>query len=86
MPSTLPKLYYKNILDGLCLLAFTQREQKAVDLRRQMSLMHYVWCFYEGKCENPRDKVYGLMGMVRKEDGVVVDYRKSVMEVYLDFV
>ncbi|CAN9128288.1 unnamed protein product [Alternaria alternata] len=75
---------FRNI--PLFLLAFTQREQKAVDLRRQMSLMHYVWCFYEGKCENPRDKVYGLMGMVRKEDGVVVDYRKSVMEVYLDFV
>jgi hypothetical protein len=73
---------FRNI--PLFLLAFTQREQKAVDLRRQMSLMNYVWCFYEGICENPRDKVYGLIGIVREEDRVVVDYEKSILEVYLD--
>jgi hypothetical protein len=70
----------------LRLLVFTHREQEVVDMREQMSLRGYVWCYSRGKCENPRDKVYGLLGMVREEDRVVVDYEKSVLEVYLDFV
>jgi hypothetical protein len=41
--------------------------------------------FYASKlCENPRDKVYGLLGMVSKksQENIVVDYRLSVREVY----
>jgi hypothetical protein len=37
-------------------------------------------------CENPRDKVYGLLRLVRAEEQVPVDYRKSVLVVYLDTV
>jgi len=37
-------------------------------------------------CENPRDKVYGLLGLVRAEEQVPVDYRKSVLMVFLDTV
>lgn len=41
--------------------------------------------FYASKlCEDPRDKVYGLLGMVsrRSQKNIVVDYRLSVREVY----
>jgi hypothetical protein len=41
--------------------------------------------FYASKlCEDPRDKVYGLLGMVsgKSQENIVVDYRLSVREVY----
>jgi hypothetical protein len=68
------------------LVVFTHREQGIMDLREEMSLRSYVQCYSRGICENPRDKVYGLLGLVRKEDRVVVDYEKSALEVYLDFL
>ncbi|OWY51320.1 hypothetical protein AALT_g4606 [Alternaria alternata] len=68
------------------LVVFTHREQGMMDLREEMSLRWYVKCYSRGICENPRDKVYGLLGLVREEDRVVVDYEKSALEVYLDFL
>ncbi|KAF3000836.1 hypothetical protein E8E13_006944 [Curvularia kusanoi] len=35
-------------------------------------------------CENPRDKVYGLLGIVKPKERLEVDYTKSVQEVFLD--
>jgi hypothetical protein len=45
-----------------------------------------AFSFSPCECEDPRDKVYGLMGIVRAQDKLVVDYRKSVFEVYLDAI
>jgi hypothetical protein len=36
------------------------------------------------QCENPRDKVYGLLGIVRSDERLEVDYSKLVQEVFLD--
>ncbi|KAF1926644.1 HET-domain-containing protein [Didymella exigua CBS 183.55] len=36
------------------------------------------------QCENPRDKVYGLLGIVRSDERLEVDYNKLVQEVFLD--
>ncbi|QDS69866.1 hypothetical protein FKW77_000452 [Venturia effusa] len=36
------------------------------------------------ECENPRDKVYGLQGLVDASAAVDVDYNKSVEEVFFD--
>ncbi|KAH6642531.1 heterokaryon incompatibility protein-domain-containing protein, partial [Boeremia exigua] len=36
------------------------------------------------ECENPRDKVYGLLGIVKPKERLEVDYTKSVQDVFLD--
>ncbi|PMD32213.1 HET-domain-containing protein, partial [Hyaloscypha variabilis F] len=38
--------------------------------------------FQDWQCSDIRDKVYGLLGMVDEETAVVVDYSKSVVELY----
>jgi hypothetical protein len=35
------------------------------------------------KSTDPRDKVYGLLGVTRNPTALIVDYRKSVAEVYM---
>ncbi|KAI4658283.1 uncharacterized protein J4E79_007265 [Alternaria viburni] len=37
-------------------------------------------------CADPRDKVYGLLGLVRVDHRVTVDYEKSNDQLYLDLV
>lgn len=37
------------------------------------------------KCENPRDKIYGLLGIVKPKERLEVDYSKTVQDVFLDF-
>jgi hypothetical protein len=36
------------------------------------------------ECYDPRDKVYGLLSFTRNKEDIVVDYRKTLQEVYLD--
>jgi hypothetical protein len=40
--------------------------------------------FLKSDCEDPRDRVYSLMGVVKEKDRITVDYNKTVLEVYLD--
>jgi hypothetical protein len=40
----------------------------------------------QNDCQDPRDKVYALLGLVEAEEQVPIDYKKSVAEVYLDTV
>jgi hypothetical protein len=40
--------------------------------------------FCDKKCADPRDKIYGLMALVKPSSKVEVDYAKSVQQVYLD--
>ena len=45
------------------------------------------WCilnFSGQECEDPRDKVYGLLGLVSKDTTIVVDYKKTKAQVYVD--
>ncbi|UPX21360.1 uncharacterized protein EKO05_0011546 [Ascochyta rabiei] len=51
-----------------------------------MSLGDCLRCFARQECFDPRDKVYGLLSLVCKEDQIPVDYSKSVYEVYMDVV
>lgn len=34
------------------------------------------------ECEDPRDKVYGLLGIVNEKQRIEVDYKKPAAEVY----
>ncbi|KAH0598186.1 hypothetical protein MHUMG1_03479 [Metarhizium humberi] len=36
------------------------------------------------KCTDPRDKVYGLVGISMERERTVVDHRKTVEEIYMD--
>lgn len=74
-PSTLIPTY---------LMINTTRWPQPWVLEPYLPLTDCIRALHMGICENPRDKVYGLMGMVREEERVVVDYEKSVLEVYLD--
>ena len=49
------------------------------------------WCienFSGNACKDPRDKVYGLLGLVPAEDRMLfeIDYGKSVLEVFMEAV
>lgn len=37
-------------------------------------------------CSDPRDKVYALLGMLPPEQRIVVDYTKSIEQVFLDVI
>ncbi|KAG9195722.1 hypothetical protein G6011_00843 [Alternaria panax] len=73
----------------LSLLKLTEddRRGKLWDKKdRTLTLMDSIGSFCSSSCEDPRDKVYGLMGVMRVEDRIRVDYGKSVCSVYLDVV
>ncbi|KAF1830797.1 HET-domain-containing protein [Decorospora gaudefroyi] len=42
--------------------------------------------FASMQCEDPRDKVYGLLGLVDERSRPMVDYNKPLYEVYIDTV
>lgn len=41
--------------------------------------------FFELKCTDPRDRVYGALGMFGNAPSLDIDYSKSVSQVYLEF-
>jgi hypothetical protein len=52
----------------------------------RISLYSSVMRFMYSHCEDPRDKVYGVQGIVEAEHRVMVDYTKGVLDVYLSVV
>ena len=42
--------------------------------------------FGQSGCQDPRDKVYGLQGMLEEQQRMEINYAKSVYEVFLDAV
>jgi Heterokaryon incompatibility protein (HET) len=51
---------------------------------RSLSYVLDLFSFSGSECENPRDKVYGLLALVDQRAAVEVDYPKTVKEVYYD--
>ncbi|KAF3041126.1 hypothetical protein E8E12_007926 [Didymella heteroderae] len=47
-------------------------------------LEHILRLFSRLACGDPRDKVYGLLGLVSNSDTIKVDYEKTVVQVLLD--
>jgi hypothetical protein len=52
----------------------------------RLRLGETISTFSSGYYQNPRDKMYGLMGLVKYDHRVAVDYRKSIHKVFLDVV
>jgi hypothetical protein len=43
-----------------------------------------LWTFSKSECQDPRDKVYALQGILGQEERIAIDYAKSVNEVFRD--
>jgi hypothetical protein len=54
--------------------------------RGQGSLRYCIDRFSACNCEDPRDKVYGLLSLVHEDDRLEVDYSKSTEDVFLQVV
>lgn len=52
----------------------------------RVSLSRCMTLFGQMQCADPRDKVYGILGLISEEDRPPIDYQKSVMEVILDVI
>jgi hypothetical protein len=51
-----------------------------------MSLTVCIDRFSGNLCQDPRDRVYGLLGLVKKDERLVVDYEKPTHKVFLDML
>lgn len=52
--------------------------------RPRIRLMAALSFFHLHECENPRDKVYGIMGVVLENEQIPIDYSKPVEDVFAD--
>ena len=52
----------------------------------QMTLIYAIKAFSQSHCQNPHDKVYGLMGLVKEDQRLTIDYAKSLEELLLDLM
>ncbi|KAH8646739.1 heterokaryon incompatibility protein-domain-containing protein [Xylariales sp. PMI_506] len=48
------------------------------------SLLKALWFFSENQTSRPRDKIYGLMGIVRQDQRITIDYNKADREIFAD--
>jgi hypothetical protein len=54
--------------------------------RRLLPLQSIIKRFAGMQCEDPRDKVYGLLGLVEEQKRPEVDYSKTLYQIYSDTV
>lgn len=47
-------------------------------------IIHTINMCHAQRCEDVRDKIYGFMSLVQEESRFVIDYNKSIMQVFLD--
>lgn len=52
----------------------------------KQKLSFILWSFAKLQCEDPRDKVYGLLSLVRGPEMIAVDYSKTPTEVFFDTI
>jgi hypothetical protein len=52
--------------------------------RGQRTLLQCIERYSRNMCFEPRDKVYGLLGLVHEHERLQVDYNKSVWQVFLE--
>ncbi|KAF2025421.1 hypothetical protein EK21DRAFT_10728, partial [Setomelanomma holmii] len=54
--------------------------------RKGRHLEQCIERYCRNDCQDPRDKVYALLGIVKEEEQVPIDYSKSISEVYIDTI
>jgi hypothetical protein len=75
---------YDRIKSSLPYLFESQRSDRYYECR----FLNLLEAFQASKCTDPRDKVYGLLGLANDcgEEELVVDYSKTLYEVYRDVI
>lgn len=53
---------------------------------KRQSLSHLLFSFGQLKCQDPRDRVYGLMSLVPKSKRVKIDYSLTVRDLFFEVV
>ncbi|KAF4998620.1 hypothetical protein FGRMN_2946 [Fusarium graminum] len=61
---------------------YYQRRQLTYGDEAQSRLMDVLVRFREQQSTNPKDQVYGLLGLVTEDHGIQVDYTKSTRDLY----
>ncbi len=62
------------------------QRKKTSKRETNMSLHDTIFTFHRLECEDPRDHLYGLMGLVRQEEKVSADYSKPANIVYCEML
>lgn len=80
--------YGKDALDCVTILYWRldNGKYRGEDSRRSYRLMDSTELVSRAKCSDPRDHIYGVMGITLPEQRVRVDYSMSVMEVFLAYL
>jgi ankyrin repeat protein len=52
----------------------------------KQKLSFILWSFAKLQCEDPRDKVYGLLSLVQGPEAIAVDYSKTPTEVFFNTI
>ncbi|KAL5592416.1 hypothetical protein FOBRF1_013442 [Fusarium oxysporum] len=74
----------EQIMDtGASILIREKREFGTSDSRQLSVLLDKFGAF---KSTDPRDKVYGLLGLCEERHKIAIDYRKSLEEIYIDVI
>jgi hypothetical protein len=67
-------------------LLLHRRQQNEPQPGPRRSIVDVLDPFFRQSCEDPRDKVYGLMGLIDEEERVGIDYTRSIHQVFMDLV
>ncbi|RSL59630.1 hypothetical protein CEP53_005708 [Fusarium sp. AF-6] len=59
-----------------------QLSNSALPTRHESSLLDVLGRFRNLQSTDPRDKIYGLLGLVTQDHGIVVDYSKPLRDLY----
>jgi hypothetical protein len=62
------------------------QRKKTTKRETNMSLHDTVFTFYRLECEDPRDHLYGLMGLIRQDEKISTDYSKPASMVYCEML
>ncbi|KAF1352775.1 HET-domain-containing protein, partial [Lizonia empirigonia] len=71
-------------LEGLRLPILTKWLAENALSAKTYSLEELFDTFEESQCQDPRDRIFGLQGLLEKKDQIRIDYAKSIDEVYYD--
>lgn len=79
--------FYSPLEDLPKIVQSIYNERELFRTKGQGNSLSYVlelFSFQGSECENPRDKVYGLLGLIKQNVAIEVDYQRSVNDVYRD--
>ncbi|KAG5787634.1 hypothetical protein H9Q69_013306 [Fusarium xylarioides] len=74
--------YYKDFSEVFVPIKLIEDQHRLMTQSKGSKLMDVLVRFREMESTDPRDKIFGLLGLVTEEHGINVDYMTSVPELY----